>query len=513
MSAWNRTRAVRVVLTLLLAIPLIAPSTSPLATLPVVPVSANDLGDRISVGRERQQELLGAIEQQRDLLKDLRADEGLAGRALDSSAEALDGINADQTVLREDIEQAARTLARVEALRDDLALELDTLDETIEQLEADIAQGERDLADRRRLLGERLVVAYRTSQTSLLEQILGSSSFSDVLIGVDAHLRFGEQDAQFARLIQEDQAALDSLRQSTLETRFETDKLRLETVAAGEALQVEQERLARARGRLAAMEERTRRLRTAQQDEFQRIVGDQGDAQADIARKQAAEDALRVEIAGLVAEAQRRAEARERRLELERQRRIEEREQRREELERAQRRREARQQREAGGQRDEPQEPAEPPRARPEPAPTPPRPSGPLDWPTVGYVTQEFGCTGFYLEPRRGSCAHFHDGIDIANGEGTAIRAAAAGVVAFVGYNPYDSGRDRAWVVSLGHAGSLVSWYSHLQPRYAPGVRGGSRVRQGQVIGYMGNTGNSTGAHLHWEVLVDGSVVDPRSLL
>ncbi len=39
-------------------------------------------------------------------------------------------------------------------------------------------------------------------------------------------------------------------------------------------------------------------------------------------------------------------------------------------------------------------------------------------------MTQEFGCTGFYLEPPRGSCAHFHDGIDIANGSGTPIHAA-----------------------------------------------------------------------------------------
>lgn len=128
-------------------------------------------------------------------------------------------------------------------------------------------------------------------------------------------------------------------------------------------------------------------------------------------------------------------------------------------------------------------------------------------------MTQEYGCTGFYLEPPRGDCPHFHDGIDIASGSGTLIRAAAGGVVAFVGYNPYDSGRDRAWVVSIGHSGSLVTWYSHLLPRYAPGVRAGSRVRQGQIIGYMGNTGNSTGSHLHWEVLRGGIAVNPRGQL
>ena len=67
--------------------------------------------------------------------------------------------------------------------------------------------------------------------------------------------------------------------------------------------------------------------------------------------------------------------------------------------------------------------------------------NGRFAWPASGIVTQEFGCTGFYLEPPRGSCAHFHDGIDIANGSGTPIRAAGDGVVAFVGWNPYDGSR------------------------------------------------------------------------
>ncbi|MGI8533696.1 MAG: hypothetical protein ACR2LP_02290, partial [Candidatus Limnocylindrales bacterium] len=103
MGERNRTRAAMVVLTLLLTLPLVGPSASPLAPLSV---SANGLDDRISAGRERQQELLAAIEHQRDLLRDLRADRGLAGLALDSSAKALDGVNADQTVLRGDIERA-----------------------------------------------------------------------------------------------------------------------------------------------------------------------------------------------------------------------------------------------------------------------------------------------------------------------------------------------------------------------------------------------------------------------
>jgi murein DD-endopeptidase MepM/ murein hydrolase activator NlpD len=122
-------------------------------------------------------------------------------------------------------------------------------------------------------------------------------------------------------------------------------------------------------------------------------------------------------------------------------------------------------------------------------------------------VTQEFGCTGFYLEPRRGSCSHFHDGIDIANANGTPVRAGDDGVVAYVGWNPYDS--DPAYQVVIGHSGGYTTGYFHLLPRRA--VRAGQVVRRGQVIGYMGSTGNSTGPHVHWEVYRNGRPVNPRS--
>jgi murein DD-endopeptidase MepM/ murein hydrolase activator NlpD len=131
---------------------------------------------------------------------------------------------------------------------------------------------------------------------------------------------------------------------------------------------------------------------------------------------------------------------------------------------------------------------------------------GPMIWPTTGIVTQGYGCTGFSLEPPRGSCPGFHDGIDIANATGTPIRAAADGVVAFIGYRT-----DGAFVVVMGHAGGLETVYGHMLPRYP--VRAGQFVRQGTVIGYMGATGNVTGTHLHWEVSRGFSTLDPRAFV
>ena len=80
----------------------------------------------------------------------------------------------------------------------------------------------------------------------------------------------------------------------------------------------------------------------------------------------------------------------------------------------------------------------------------------------------------------------------------------------FVGYNPHDPPSDPAWIVIIAHARGISTWYAHMQPRRPDGVYQGARVAAGQVIGYAGNTGRSTGVHLHWVVEVNGTPVDPR---
>ena len=121
--------------------------------------------------------------------------------------------------------------------------------------------------------------------------------------------------------------------------------------------------------------------------------------------------------------------------------------------------------------------------------------SGQLIWPINGTFTSPFGMRWGRL----------HAGIDIAAPEGTPIRAADSGRVALAG-----------WVGGYGnytciqHTGSLSTCYGH-QSRL--GTSTGASVSQGQVMGYVGNTGNSFGAHLHFEVRVNGSPVDPMGYL
>ena len=95
-------------------------------------------------------------------------------------------------------------------------------------------------------------------------------------------------------------------------------------------------------------------------------------------------------------------------------------------------------------------------------------------------------------------------------GRGTPIRAMGPGVIAYVGWNPWDS-RPRAFIVVIAHQGGYETKYGHLLPRR--GVVHGELVRRGEVIGYMGNTGHSTGVHLHLEVSRGFHTMNPYSVL
>jgi len=100
----------------------------------------------------------------------------------------------------------------------------------------------------------------------------------------------------------------------------------------------------------------------------------------------------------------------------------------------------------------------------------------------------------------------FHKGIDFAAPTGTPIYAAGDGAVQEVGpkstYGNY---------VRIKHNGTYSTAYAHLS-RFASGMKVGRRVRQGEVIGYVGSTGLSTGAHLHYEVLIADKQINPLSV-
>jgi len=99
-----------------------------------------------------------------------------------------------------------------------------------------------------------------------------------------------------------------------------------------------------------------------------------------------------------------------------------------------------------------------------------------------------------------------HAGIDLAAPAGTPVRAAVAGTIETAGWNGgYGN------YVRIAH-GPIGTAYAHLQS-YAPGLAPGTAVEAGDIIGYVGTTGRSTGPHLHFEVLVGDDAIDPMSVM
>jgi len=118
-----------------------------------------------------------------------------------------------------------------------------------------------------------------------------------------------------------------------------------------------------------------------------------------------------------------------------------------------------------------------------------------LIWPASGPVTSPFGWRW----------GRMHEGIDIGASYGSGIHAAAAGTVLYCGW---ESGYGN--LVVIDHGGNLATAYGHQS---AIAVTCGQQVSQGQVIGYVGSTGHSTGPHLHFEVRINGAPVDPLGYL
>jgi murein DD-endopeptidase MepM/ murein hydrolase activator NlpD len=119
-------------------------------------------------------------------------------------------------------------------------------------------------------------------------------------------------------------------------------------------------------------------------------------------------------------------------------------------------------------------------------------PDGRLQWPTDGVLSSGFGTRD----------GRFHGGIDISGEQGTPIVAADEGVVMFSGRGPDGYGN----AVMLDHGDGLMTLYAHNERNV---VRQGERVRRGQTVALMGDTGRASGTHVHFEVHQHGRLVDP----
>ena len=127
--------------------------------------------------------------------------------------------------------------------------------------------------------------------------------------------------------------------------------------------------------------------------------------------------------------------------------------------------------------------------------------STPTIWPTHGWLTGTFGGRS---DPFTGEPG-YHQGLDISTEKGQPVYATADGTVESSSYTG-----DYGNLIILRHGFGLVTRYGHLS---AFGVKPGQDVKRGDIIGYVGSTGRSTGAHLHYEILVNGQLMNPLQLL
>ena len=117
-------------------------------------------------------------------------------------------------------------------------------------------------------------------------------------------------------------------------------------------------------------------------------------------------------------------------------------------------------------------------------------------WPVRGKVTQEFGMRGTVK----------HGGIDISAPMGTPIRASSSGKVIYSGNEIEGFGN----IIIIKHSQGFITVYAHNETNY---VAEGEKVERGQIIGRVGNTGRTSGPHLHFEIRKNNRIVNPRLLL
>ncbi len=402
--------------------------------------------DELNDAYARQRALEKLIARQRASIANLSANQASLSRRISSTKGDLAAVNANLQSVKIQIVSMTVDVARSQSAVDELDATAAQLDQQLADLQAEAARKQDDLASAKALLASRIREAYDTDRTSILDTFLSSGDFTDVLTEASYHLDFAAQDRDLAEQIKSDQKVLTVLQQNVQLAKQQTDDLHTLADQAKAQLDSDMSDLREAKQQLAVLQAQTEKLLAQQQAAYQRIASNKAALARQLAASKAAQDKLEALIARLV-----------------------------------------REQLAKGG--------------------IPSQYNGSLSWHMGGTITQEFGCTGFVMEPPLGNCAHFHVGIDIANSSGTLIRAAGAGKVIFAGRSPYDP----AWIVIIAHSSHLVTWYGHVQTHIP--VHVGEYVAKGDVIAYEGCTGWCTGPHLHWAVQLDGNWMNPRLFL
>jgi murein DD-endopeptidase MepM/ murein hydrolase activator NlpD len=420
----------------------------------LVSTSPRDLAqasDPLADAKAQQQALERALAQQRNQLSWLKATSAALSRKLDAAEAELAAVTAEYNRVAGLLVQVQGQVADITARLNDLNTQIAGLDARLAEIADQIVIQTDQLRQREELLQEHLRSAYEGTQTSLLEIMLSAKSFDSATSQVGYLLTVSDQDRQLADQITTLRAELQTQERTLSEGRQALGEARDAADAEAAELATREAQLADMQKRLAQLKKAADQKRAEQEAALNAALQAKGNVEAQIEQNEAAFKAQTALVTKLQAE----ADARNRT----------------------------------------------------------PSEFG-FRWPEDRFhVTQEWGPTSFRLEPSyvyNGTYyPHFHTGIDIADGCGTPIHAVGDGTVVASGRPlwPWDT----SYGVYLDHGGGYLTVYWHLQARVV--VARGQEVKLGQVIGYEGSTGNSTGCHLHFAVNDHGVWQNPRNYL
>jgi len=409
------------------------------------PASADALSDAYA----KQKALQTQIAKEKAQIAALTANQTALSGQIASTQGTLASVVADVNAVKAQIVNMTVQVAQAQSSIDELATVATQLDQELRDVQEQERAKQDELDARRAILADRIRTAYDTDRTSMLETVLSSKDFTDIISEVGYQLDFAGQDKILAEQISQDQQVLAVIHQTVVDTRTQTDQLHSLAAAQKALLDKQLGDLAAAKAQLVTLEAQTQVILASQQAQYQTLAANKAQLAATLAAQAKAQAEIEALIRKLVLQALQQ-----------------------------------------GG--------------------IPSQYSGSLIWPMPGVITQPFGCTGFYLEPPYGDCLHFHKGIDIANAMYTPIRAAGAGKVIWSGKSPYDTAWIVVIAHSTHLVSWYVHVDNYAHP---PIVKAGQYVAQGQIIAFEGMTGNTTGPHLHWSTELDNIWVNPRLFL
>jgi murein DD-endopeptidase MepM/ murein hydrolase activator NlpD len=416
------------------------------------PLYGRAKNDPIRLAKEQRNALQDRIQNGQQKLTALTASGNQVSQDLQATNDALDSITANLDDVQTQVDQASADLASAESQQASLQLQVNTLDWSLQILSDQADELAADLDDRRRQLGARLADAYRATQPDLWEQLMGSGSFVAGIVQQQGSLNLGAHDQELAASIVRDQAVLDEQRAQLRQLRYQTSTLHDEVAAHAIAIGVQRDTLQKQQEKLAELQAAKAKLEAQQQAHLAQILKNKAATATLIKNQEKQTKDLVTQIGKLLNK-----------------------------------------ERHSGR--------------------LPSKYNKTFRWPLIAPISQEFGCTGFPLEPPYKNCAHFHQGIDIAGPFGSPIHAAGDGIIMFYGWDPSVPKPDASYYVLIAHDAHLTTVYGHLQPHSPNWMKVGAKVKEGQVIGWEGMTGNTTGPHLHWAVFLDGEPQNPRFFL